>query len=561
MRNLAPLLLVCLAGPIAAQRVTVSILATNRPAREHLPGRLFPGSTRAAWTCHALHADRQARADNPNSLLIDCGDTIQGTPLEYVYQDFLRTGKMPLGAPDPAALRGDPTILAMNHIGYDALVLGNHDFNYGLKALGAARRDSRVSVAFGPTPRWSRASSEAAFAPYLIKTVAGVRVAIVGVTTTGIPNWERPENYRGYRFHPAVEGGPARGRAVAGQGRFHRRRSARRTRAGRRGRLGGGREHGARDRQGRRRHPGGNLRAFASAGTRAPGGQRPSRPAQELGHLARARGFHAREDSGAASPSWKRPAASSRSGTRPWRTRKFWLWPSPYHEAAERHLDTAVASAPEPLDAALGRVEDNAPARRDPRGPVALLPGRRFFRVDLQRPGEGAARPGHSPADCARFISTTTNSTRSRATDKWSRTRSKNAARCFMTCRGGDCSQGPLLNSRVAGYNCDTAEGVEYEVDLSQPEGSRIRNLRWKGRPLEPSQKLRIAANNYRGRRQRRIYDVPGRTGGVAVRRGYPATHHRLLHGPQAASRTGRRKLAHRAAGRGGKAARGKRKP
>jgi len=39
---------------------------------------------------------------------------------------------------------------------------------------------------------------------------------------------------------------------------------------------------------------------------------------------------------------------------------------------------------------------------------------------------------------------------------------------------------------------------VEYEVDVGRPEGDRIRNLRWQGKPLAPEQKLRLAINNYR---------------------------------------------------------------
>jgi 2',3'-cyclic-nucleotide 2'-phosphodiesterase/3'-nucleotidase len=48
------------------------------------------------------------------------------------------------------------------------------------------------------------------------------------------------------------------------------------------------------------------------------------------------------------------------------------------------------------------------------------------------------------------------------------------------------------------GYNYDMAEGVTYEIDLTKPVGQRITDLRWKGRPLAPDQKLRIALNNYR---------------------------------------------------------------
>jgi 2',3'-cyclic-nucleotide 2'-phosphodiesterase/3'-nucleotidase len=50
----------------------------------------------------------------------------------------------------------------------------------------------------------------------------------------------------------------------------------------------------------------------------------------------------------------------------------------------------------------------------------------------------------------------------------------------------------------VLPFNYDVAQGVEYEVDLAQPEGKRIRNLRYKGRPLGDDQKLRIAVNSYR---------------------------------------------------------------
>jgi 2',3'-cyclic-nucleotide 2'-phosphodiesterase/3'-nucleotidase len=74
----------------------------------------------------------------------------------------------------------------------------------------------------------------------------------------------------------------------------------------------------------------------------------------------------------------------------------------------------------------------------------------------------------------------------------------ENAARYFVSCAGETCATGPLINSHVIGYNFDMAQGVSYEIDLTQPEGQRIRDLTWKGKPLAPDQKLRIAINNYR---------------------------------------------------------------
>src|SRR5262249_22646920 len=46
----------------------------------------------------------------------------------------------------------------------------------------------------------SKESKSIPFGQYIIKNVAGVRVAIVGFVTPGIPHWEIPDHYRGYTF-------------------------------------------------------------------------------------------------------------------------------------------------------------------------------------------------------------------------------------------------------------------------------------------------------------------------------------------------------------------------
>ncbi len=55
-----------------------------------------------------------------------------------------------------------------------------------------------------------------------------------------------------------------------------------------------------------------------------------------------------------------------------------------------------------------------------------------------------------------------------------------------------------LVDEKIPAYNFDIAEGVEYDLDIRRPIGDRIQNLRFKGKPLEPTQKLRLATNNYR---------------------------------------------------------------
>jgi 2',3'-cyclic-nucleotide 2'-phosphodiesterase / 3'-nucleotidase len=71
---------------------------------------------------------RAARAEVANAILLDNGDIIQGTPLgDYV-------------ALSRGLKKGDihPMIAAMNVLGYAACALGNHEFNYGLEFLEAA---------------------------------------------------------------------------------------------------------------------------------------------------------------------------------------------------------------------------------------------------------------------------------------------------------------------------------------------------------------------------------------------------------------------------------------
>jgi len=78
----------------------------------------------------------KARREAPNCLLFDNGDSLQGTPLgDFAAQAIIA---------DPKAVH--PVIAAMNALDYDAATLGNHDFNYGLEALGRAYQQARFPV-------------------------------------------------------------------------------------------------------------------------------------------------------------------------------------------------------------------------------------------------------------------------------------------------------------------------------------------------------------------------------------------------------------------------------
>src|SRR5215475_8147832 len=71
--------------------------------------------------------DSLRRASPTFPVVVDAGDVIQGTPLAYV------------AARVDTTIR-HPVIAAMNAMEYDAAVVGNHEFDYGLPALDRANR-------------------------------------------------------------------------------------------------------------------------------------------------------------------------------------------------------------------------------------------------------------------------------------------------------------------------------------------------------------------------------------------------------------------------------------
>ena len=90
-------------------------------------------------------------------------------------------------------------------LGYDMMTVGNHEFNFGLKNLNRARADAQFPVDFGQH-RGGAGQSAKPFAPYFVKTVAGVKVAVIGITTPSVPQLGKAGELRRLPF-PARRGG------------------------------------------------------------------------------------------------------------------------------------------------------------------------------------------------------------------------------------------------------------------------------------------------------------------------------------------------------------------
>src|SRR5437870_2649370 len=134
---------------------------------------------------------KEARESDPDLILVDSGDTIQGTPLEYFHNK--RNNTPP-----------DPMMLAMNALQYDSMTVGNHEYNFGLQVLNKARSEAKFPFLSANTYDVPRDKPHTHYQPYIVKEVQGVRVGVLGLTTPGIPNWENKLNYAGLEFHETV---------------------------------------------------------------------------------------------------------------------------------------------------------------------------------------------------------------------------------------------------------------------------------------------------------------------------------------------------------------------
>jgi 2',3'-cyclic-nucleotide 2'-phosphodiesterase / 3'-nucleotidase len=138
----------------------------------------------------------RVRAERPagSVLVVDNGDTIEGTPLAYYY------ARVAPHEPHPMAL-------AMNAMGYDAAAIGNHEFNYGLNTLGsfAAQADFPMLCANVTDER----TGETAFPARLlhrIETAAGpLTVGLLGLVTPGCALWDRASLQGTLRLQGIVE--------------------------------------------------------------------------------------------------------------------------------------------------------------------------------------------------------------------------------------------------------------------------------------------------------------------------------------------------------------------
>jgi 5'-nucleotidase len=187
----AMLAILAAAAPTAAQDFTLSILHTNdihsRVDQVAPTGSFCTPQNAAQDRCVGGYARlatkiRELRAARPNPILLDAGDVFQGT-LFYTLS------------------KSDAVKPFLNALGYDAMTLGNHEFDDGpaelarfLDGLSVPVVSANVDVAREPrlAGRWSSSR---------IVEVGGQRIGIIGLTTAETPVSSSPGPTIGFLAH------------------------------------------------------------------------------------------------------------------------------------------------------------------------------------------------------------------------------------------------------------------------------------------------------------------------------------------------------------------------
>lgn len=161
------------AGPDTLDLIVAGTTDTHGWLRGWDYFRNAPDTTRGLTRIATILDSIRAAAPN-RVVLVDAGDDMTGTPITSI---ALRDSVQP-----------NPIIAAMNALRYDAAVIGNHEFNFGLgylnRAIAEARFPMLAANVYSPDGRHT-------YVPSVTIGRGGVRVAIIGATTPGAMIWDR----------------------------------------------------------------------------------------------------------------------------------------------------------------------------------------------------------------------------------------------------------------------------------------------------------------------------------------------------------------------------------
>ena len=184
-------LMLTLATAFAQRQVKLSLIETTDVHGNYLPYDFINGRPGEGSLARAYSYIKQLRQQQGESsiVLLDNGDILQGQPTAYYY-DFMDTVSTHLCAD------------VMNYMRYDAGTVGNHDVETGHAVYDRWVRQCRFPMLGANVIDTSK--QKPYWKPYTIIKRQGIKIAVLGMITPGIPMW-LPENlWAGLRFDDQV---------------------------------------------------------------------------------------------------------------------------------------------------------------------------------------------------------------------------------------------------------------------------------------------------------------------------------------------------------------------
>lgn len=177
--------------PVHAQRVNIKIIETSDVHGALLPYDLTRDTATTGSLAHVhAYVVSQKRMQDVETILLDNGDLIQGDPMSYYY-NFVDTQGTHIFAD------------ALNFMEYDAATIGNHDIETGHKVYDNFRQE--IKFPWLAANVINSETNEPYFEPYTIIERKGVRIAVLGLTTPGVPSWLPKKLWSGMRFDDMIE--------------------------------------------------------------------------------------------------------------------------------------------------------------------------------------------------------------------------------------------------------------------------------------------------------------------------------------------------------------------
>ncbi len=482
------LLAIVLVGhSFAPERVQITILGTTDLHGNINPIDYYTNKADNRGLAKVATLINRVRKEQPNVVLVDSGDTIQGTPLESFHS---RKNNV----------RTDPMMLVMNSLNYDAMAVGNHEYNFGLKVLEKARGEAKFPWLSANT--YEKGTERTHYKPYIVKDVARVKIGILGLTTPGVPHWDNPPNYAGLEFRNPVPEARKWVQTLRTQEKVDVVVVAMHMGLGEDLRTGekntGQIPHENEAVTIAKEVPGIDVIFMGHTHRDVPSlyinGVLLTQANHWGRHLARADLYLQKEPSG-----WRVYAKSARTIPADDRVEPdpaVVQLAEPYDRQTQEWLEREIAQSPEDLTAEEARFRDTAIL--DLVQKVQLEAGKAD--VSMVASFNQNARISKGPVtvrDVTELYVYENTLAVLEVTGQQLKEALEHSAKYYKTYEPGK-SLRDLIDEKIPAYNFDIAEGVTYELDISKPIGSRIQNLRFKGQPLALTRKLRLATNNYR---------------------------------------------------------------